>query len=63
MYVVSKLRNKGALIVHGLHGTLVKEYVYLLPYNGIVFLIKSKEPLSLKVDIEAERLDLSPLPL
>lgn len=61
--VANELQGKDVLMVHGLHGTLSKEHVYLLPYNGIVFLTKSKEPLPLKVNIEAERLDLGPLPL
>jgi len=63
MRVVNELRGKDVLMVHGSHGALSKEHVYLLPYNGIVFLTKSKESLPLKVDIEAERLDLGPLPL
>jgi hypothetical protein len=63
MRIANELWDKGILIVHGLHGTLSKEHVYLLPYGGIVFLTKSREPLPLKVDIEAERLDLGPLPL
>ena len=63
IYAANKFRDKDVLIVHGLHGTLSKEHVYLLPYNGVVFITKSKEPLPIKVDIEAERLDLDPLPL
>lgn len=36
MHAVSELRDKSALIVHGLHGTLSEEHAYILPYNGIV---------------------------
>lgn len=52
--VANELRKRGAFVVHGLVGIFSKSHVCLLPYNGITFVTKSKEPLPIAVDIEAE---------
>ena len=57
------LREKGALVIHGTIGMFSKSHVYLLPYNGVVFVVNTKDPLFISVDIEAERLVLGPISL
>ncbi len=59
--VANELRKRGAFVIHGLTGVFSKSHVYLLPYNGITFVTKSREPLPIAVDIEVESLEIGPI--
>ena len=61
--LANELREKGALVIHGTIGMFSKSHVYLLSYNGVVFIVKTKNPLFISVDVEAERLFLGPISL
>ena len=58
MSILSRLKDKGVMVIHGVTGLLSKTHVYLLPYQGIVFLTKSKNPLPITPDIEAREIRL-----
>ena len=60
MSILSKLKDKGAMVIHGVVGLLSKTHVYLIPYQGMVFLAKSKTPLPITPDVEAKELRLPP---
>lgn len=44
------------MLIHGVAGTVHKNHVYILAYNGVLFITKSREPLPLVPDIEAREL-------
>ncbi len=56
MNIAQKLREKGVLVIHGVVGVLSKSHVYAAPYQGVVFITKSKDPLPLTPDIEAREI-------
>lgn len=61
MKILSRLKNKDVMVIHGKTGILSKTHVYLIPYQGIVFITKTKDPLPITPDIEAKQLGLPPL--
>ncbi len=61
MNILSRLRDKDVMVIHGLVGVFSKTHVYLIPYQGIVFLTKSKDPLPITPNIEARELRLLPM--
>ncbi len=61
MNILSRLRDKGVMVIHGVVGLLSKTHVYLIPYQGMVFLVKSKDPLPITPDIEAREIRLPPM--
>ena len=56
----SRLKDKGVLVIHGVMGMLSKTHVYLMPYQGVVFLTKSSNPLPITPDIDTKRISLPP---
>ncbi len=56
MNIVQKLREEKVLVIHGITRVLSKSHVYIAPYQGIVFITKSKEILPLTPDIEAKEI-------
>ena len=61
MKILSRLRDKDIMIVHGITGVFSKIHVYLVTYQGVVFIVKSKDPLPITPDIEAKELRLPPM--
>lgn len=61
MNILSRLKDKGVMVIHGVMGLLSKTHVYLIPYQGMVFLAKSKDPLPITPDIEAGEIRLPPI--
>jgi len=61
MNILSRLRDKGVMVIHGVVGLFSKTHVYLIPYQGMVFLVKSKDPLPITPDIEAREIRLPPM--
>ena len=61
MKILSRLRDKDIMIIHGIVGVFSKTHVYLVPYQGVVFTVKSKDPLPITPDIEAKELRLLPM--
>ncbi len=56
--VAEEARARGGLVIHGVTRVVSKIHVYITSYNGIVFIAKSKDPLPVRVDVEAEKLDV-----
>ncbi len=54
--LAQELKKRGAFVIHGVTGTISKNHVYMVPYNGVVFITKSKEPLPISTDFEVEKL-------
>lgn len=59
--LMAGLKAKGVLVIHGLTGVFSKEHVYLIPYQGAIFLTKSKTKLPITPDVEARKLRLPSL--
>jgi len=62
--LVNELRKRGALVIHSVSGVFSKSHIYMVPYNGVVFLTKSRDPLPISVDVEVEKvINIAGLPL
>lgn len=61
MNILSRLKDKGIMVIHGVTGLLSKTHVYIVPYQGVVFLTESKNPLPITPDIEAREIRLPPI--
>lgn len=56
--ILSKLKEKGAIVIHGVRGVFSKSHIYLIPYQGVVFVTKSKNQLPVSPDIEARNINM-----
>ena len=51
---VSRYKDRGIVVVHGMKGVFTKKHVYVTALHGLVFYCSSPELLPVKVDIEAK---------
>ena len=58
MSILSKLKEKGAIVIHGVTGVFSKSHIYLIPYQGVVLVTKSKKQLPVSPDIEARNISI-----
>ena len=51
---VSRYKDRGIVVVHGVKGIFSKKHVYITALHGLVFYCTSPELLPVKIDIEAK---------